>query len=134
MRLDSRVQFPSGMEDYLESYGWHFSKKMCEYASKRMYRKGVRGNKEYIIPYTKEQVETLLKRFNINIPVTYDAVYIANMCKADFMNSSIADEAHLALYVKDVIGDEDAYEGMVFTRYYADCIGSGTPIDWEDMI
>lgn len=134
MRLDSRVQFPSGMEDYLESYGWHFSKKMCEYASKRMYRKGVRGNKEYIIPYTKEQVETLLKRFNINIPVTYDAVYIANMCKADFMNSSITDEAHLALYVKDVIGDEDAYEGMVFTRYYADCIGSGTPIDWEDMI
>lgn len=134
MRLDSRVQFPSGMEDYLESYGWHFSKKMCEYASKRMYRKGIRGNKEYITPYTKEQVETLLKRFNINIPVTYDAVYVANMCKADFMNSSIADEAHLALYVKDVIGDEDAYEGMVFTRYYADCIGSGTPIDWEDML
>ena len=33
-----------------------------------------------------------------------------------------------------VITDGDAYEGMPFTRFYADCIGSGTPIIWEDML
>jgi len=56
------------------------------------------------------------------------------MCKADFLKSSIPDEAALAKYVKDVIEDGDAYEGMPFTRFYADCIGSGTSIMWEDML
>jgi len=36
MRLDARSSFPSGMEKYLEFYGWHFSKKMEEWAAKRM--------------------------------------------------------------------------------------------------
>lgn len=26
------------------------------------------------------------------------------------------------------------YDGKALTRFYADCIGSGTPIMWEDMI
>ena len=29
-RLDSRDKLPSGMEEYLSAYGWHFSKKLCE--------------------------------------------------------------------------------------------------------
>jgi hypothetical protein len=75
-----------------------------------------------------------MQRFGVNIPFSYDALYVANMCSADFLGSSIMDEQHLAMYVKDVIKDPDAYDGMVFTRFYADCIGSGTPIDWEDMV
>lgn len=50
MRLDSREKFPSGMEDYLSQYGWHFSKKMCEYATSRMYKKDANGKKSYISP------------------------------------------------------------------------------------
>ena len=122
------------MEEYIGYYGWHFSKKMCEWTSKKMYKTRPDGRKVYITPYTKEQLEQLLQRNNINIEFNYDALYIANMCKADFLQSSIVDEQHLALYVKDVIDDPDAYEGMPFTRFYSDCIGSGTPIDWEDMI
>ena len=30
--------------------------------------------------------------------------------------------------------DVDAYNGMPFTRFYADCIGSGNPIMWEQMM
>ena len=56
------------------------------------------------------------------------------MAKADFLGSSIPDEAHLILYVKDVMTDPDAYDGMPFTRFYADCIGSGTSIPWEDLL
>lgn len=50
------------------------------------------------------------------------------------MGSSIKDEQHLALFVKDYVSDPDAYEGLPFTRYYADTIGSGTPITWEEML
>jgi hypothetical protein len=58
----------------------------------------------------------------------YDHVYIANMCRADFYGSSVIDDRHLAMFVKDYVDDADAYNGMPFTRFYADCVGSGTPI------
>ena len=135
MRLDIRSSFPSGMEEYLEYYGWHFSKKMEEWAASKMYKE-VNGQKQYITPYTKESLEELLNKVGISLDggVTYDAVYIANMVKADFFGSSIPDEIHLAKYIKDVCEDSDAYEGMPFTRFYADCIGSGCPIHWQDLI
>lgn len=123
------------MEDYLAAYGWHFSKKMCEWASSKMYK--MNGDKKsYITPYTKEHLDNLLAQYGMTLEGAkgYDAVYIANMCKADFFNSSIRGEVELIQYVKDVIEDPDAYEGMPFTRFYADCIGSGTPIQWDDMI
>ena len=135
MRLDYRDTFPSGMEEYLSQYGWHFSKKMCEWASSKMYRK-VPGGKEYIKPYTMESLNQLAANFGkpLNNAKGYDAVYLANMCKADFLTTSIRNEIDLLQYVKDVIDDPDGYEGMPFTRFYADCIGSGTPIPWEDVI
>ena len=123
------------MEDYLAAYGWHFSKKMCEWASSKMYK--MNGDKKsYITPYTREQLDNLLAQYGMTLEGAkgYDAVYIANMCKADFFNSSIRGEIELIQYVKDVIEDPDAYEGMPFTRFYADCIGSGTPIQWDDMM
>jgi len=56
------------------------------------------------------------------------------MCKADFYGSSIIDEKHLALYIKDVIDDVDGYDGIVFNRWYADMCKQGIAIPWEDMI
>ena len=135
-RLDARDKYPSGMEDYLAFNGWHFNKKMCDWAVSKMYKINVAKRKEYITPYTKEAVESLLKVNNIKLDkdVGYDAVYVANMAKADFYGSSISDDAHLAKFIKDYLDDPDGYDGIVFTRFYADCIGSGTPIMWEDML
>lgn len=135
MRLDYNAKPPSGMDEYISTYGWHFSKRMCEWASSRMY-KIVDGKKDYINPYKKEQLERLLSNWSVVIDnaYIYDALYVANMCKADFYGSSVPDDQRLAWYVKDVMNDPDAYDGMVFTRFYADCIGAGVPISWEDMI
>ena len=129
-RLDSRDKYPSGMEDYLAFNGWHFNKKMCEWAVSKMYKLNVAKRKEFITPYTKETVENLLKANNIKLDndTGYDAVYVANMAKADFYGSSISDDMHLAKFIKDYLDDPDGYDGIVFTRFYADCIGSGTPI------
>ena len=135
-RLDSRDKYPSGMEDYLAFNGWHFNKKMCDWAVSKMYKVNIAKRKEYITPYTKEAVENLLKVNNVKLDkdVGYDAVYVANMAKADFWGSSISDDTHLAKFIKDYLDDPDGYDGIVFTRFYADCIGSGTPIMWEDML
>ena len=133
MRLDNKQRFPSGMESYLELNGWHFNKKMCEWASSKMYKR-LNGNKEYITTYSFQSFEQLLKQYDVKLEISYDAVYIANMCKADFLGSSIPDEQHLIKYVKDVLDDADNYDGMSFTRFYADCIGQGISIPWEDLL
>lgn len=132
-RLDSRSAFPEAMENYLEFNGWHFNKKMCQWAVSKMYKKDGE-KKEYIEPYTLESLKALQEKVKVEFELDYDAVYIANMCKADFLGSSIQNETQLAKYVKDVVEDPDGYDGLPFTRFYADCIGSGTSIPWDDLL
>lgn len=92
--------------------------------------------KRKIVPYSKEEVDNILKLQGVKVDRNqlYDAAYVANMCKADFLGSSIPDEYHLAMYVKDVIDDIDADDGIVFNRWYADMSYSGIAIDWEAML
>lgn len=134
-RLDSYTGYPEGMDEYLSYYGWHFSKKMCEWAVSRMYRL-VNNRPIKIDPIKKEQLDEILKRYSVNLKNDngYDAVYVANMCKADYLGRSVKDEGAMVQFIVDTIEDPDGYEGMVFTRFYADCVGSGTPINWEDML
>ena len=120
---------------YINNYGCHFNKKLCNEAISRMYSV-VNGKKEYIKPYTKEEVEEMLTAYNVKIKNNklYDAVYVANMCKADFLGKSVPTEEHLAKYIKDLLDDADAKEGFIFNRFYADCVFMNNPIEWEDMI
>ena len=128
-------EIPDGMKRYINNYGCHFNKKLCKEATSRMYR-NVGGREERITPYTKEQVDNMLKNYGVTIKRNklYDAVYVANMCQADFLGKSIATEESLARYVKDVLDDIDAEEGYVFNRFYADCMFMNNPIEWEEMI
>lgn len=124
---------PSGMREYIETYGWHFSRRMCEWAVSRMRsRKDGRSLKMM----TKEEVDTVFRNNGID-PTGfpgYDAVYVLHMAKADFLESSIPDEQHLVRYVKDYLEDPDGYDEVAFTRFYADCIGKGEMPDWEECI
>lgn len=136
MRLDSYRKMPSGMREYLEAYGWHFSKRMCEWAVGKMKARDESGKPRKFDAMRKDEVDELLKKFNVKLENDngYDHVYVANMAKNDFYKSSIQDDAHLALFVKDYIDDVDAYDGMPFTRFLADCVGKGVAIGWEDML
>lgn len=128
-------EIPDGMKRYLNNYGYHFNKKLCEEAASKMYYKE-NGVKHKIEPYTKKQVDDLLNTYGVVIKRNklYDAVYVANMCKADFLGKSVPTEEHLAKYIKDVLDDVDAEEGYVFNRFYADTCFMEEPIEWEDMI
>lgn len=133
--LDNYDVLPKSMIDYLSNYGRHFNKKLLDFAVSMMSR-SVNGKVEKLVPYTRQDVDDLLKAYKIELKNNQlmDYVYVANMCKADFLKSSIPDEQHLALYIKDVIDDVDAYDGIVFNRWYADTRRNGIPIDWDDMI
>lgn len=128
-------EIPEGMKRYINNYGCHFNKKLCEEAVSRMYKE-VNGKREYIKPYSKEKLEEMMRAFGVHIERNkmYDGVYVANMCAADFLGKSVPTEEHLVKYVKDVLDDADAEDGYVFNRFYADCMFMGNPIEWEDMI
>ena len=132
MRLDDREEFPTGLEKYLSMYGWHFSKKLCNFAVSHMKK----DNGERIAPITKEALDLLLAKNGIELDnkFGYDYVFVANMCKADYLGSSVPDESHLAKFVKDYVDDPDGYSELPMTRFYADTIGKGIPIIWEDML
>lgn len=122
---------------YLSVYGWHMNKKMFECAAKAMYKINRQTGKEEKVPqYKKEDVDNLLKKFNIEVENkgNYDYVYIAQMCKADFFGSSIIDEQRLAMFVKDYCDDGDQGDGFILRRWIADMTGKGEPIDWLDFM
>lgn len=126
---------PEAMINYLRYNGPHFNRLLCEFAVKKMSKK-VGSTLVRITPFSKEEVEKVLRDNGVVLENNqlYDFVYVANMCKADFLGSSISDNAHMAKYIKDVIDDDDAYDGIVFNRWYADMCKKGVAIPWDEVV
>ena len=135
-KMGTYDEIPEGMKHYINNYGCHFNKRLCEEAVSNMTTRNNLGREVPIKPYSKEDVERLMQTYSITIKNNklYDAVYVANMCKADFLGRSVPSEQHLAMYVKDVLDDVDADDGFVFNRFYADTVFMDDPIEWEDII
>lgn len=133
--MGSYDDIPEGMKVYINNYGCHFNKKLWKEATSRMYKE-TDGKKEYIKPYTKEQVEELLASHNIKLKRNklWDAAYVASMCAADYLGKSVPTEEHLAKFVKDMIDDPDAEEGFIFNRFIADTYFMDEPIEWEELV
>lgn len=129
--MGSYDEIPEGMKYYINNYGYHFNKKLCEEAVHRMY-----GEDDNLKPYTKEQVERLLESYDIRPKrgKLYDAVYVANMCANDFLGKSVPDEKHMAMFIKDMLDDVDADDGYIFNRFVADCYYMNNPVEWDDCI
>lgn len=126
---------PEGMINYLSYNGPHFNKKLCDFAVSMMEKK-IGTALVPITPMSKEEVDRVLAENKIVVKggQLYDSVFVANMCKADFLGSSVIDLQHLAKYVKDVLDDDDAYDGIVFNRWYADICRKGVAIDWDAVL
>lgn len=130
-RLDIRDRFPSGMEEYLSAYGWHFNKRLCEYALSKMKKTDVSGKESVYHPLSKEKVDGILSRYGIDSSkfIGYDYVYVMNMLRSDFTE----DEGILARFTQKYLCDVDGYDEIAMTRFYADSIGKGEAIPWEDV-
>lgn len=131
MALDMYDELPKYMRKYLQNYGWHFNKALCQYAVSLMKKGG-----KPLESLSKEYVDKMLSINGIKLAknVGNDYVFVANMGKADYYGSSITDEKHLALYIKDTIDDEDAGDGTTMRRWYATMVANGEMIDWEEFI
>jgi hypothetical protein len=128
---------PMEMKAYLRNNGFSFSKKACEWAISQMKKENPSTKKEEKIePWNKEKVDELLKKYNVVLEnnVGYNYVYTCNMLLADKYKSSIPDEQHLALGIKDCIDDIDASPRLIFKQWITHMDDSGIPIDWESLL
>lgn len=133
--IDIYDELPEDMKIYLRYNGRHFNRHLLAFALKQMTTRDENGTEVSLEPITKDEFFKLLDKYSIyieNNSDTYDMLFAANICKADYLGSSIPDEEHLCKYVKDVIDDVDGYEGIVFNRWYADMCRKGIAIDWYD--
>lgn len=135
--LDIYDEIPREMRIYLQHNGWHFNKKACEWAVSLMKRKNeATGKNETIEPWNKDNVDELLKSNGVTLDnnVGYDYVYVANMCKADFLRDSVPDEQHAARYIKNTIDDCDGADGMIMREWYAKMVSKGIPVEWDEIL
>lgn len=124
------------MRKYLGTYGKHFNKALSDFAASKMMKSDERGGTKRIKPADKSAVRDMLRDQGIVLENNqlYDAVYVANMYEADFADRLGDDEKLKANFIKCVIDDPDACDGIVFSRWYSDMCQKGIAVDWEEMI
>ncbi len=122
----------TSFEEYTDQYGLHFNKKLYEWAVSMMRDRN--GNK--ITPKTKEQVSEFLRMNGITIKKDkgYDAAYVHAMGLADYFGSSIKDDQHLAMFVKDFLDDPDGTDSKAFDHFVVDCRAKDEPVFWDEML
>lgn len=128
---------PEEAHSYLGNYGFHFNKKACEFAVSMMSKREVGTGKSVPLEMvSKDDVEAILTKHNVKLEndCMYDSTYVANMLMSDMYKSSIPDEQHLALGIKDFIDDVDQRDGYLFVRWYCNVLFNGNPIDWSALI
>lgn len=117
---------------YQKLYGPHFTKDLCNFAVSLM-----EDQNGPIQPFTKQEIEDKLNAFGIKLEYNklYDFVYVANMCKADFLGKAVPnDDQKLCQFIKAVIDDPDGYDGQVFYRWLSDVEGMHIPVDWSEFV
>ena len=128
---------PEEAHSYLGNYGFHFNRKSCEFAVSMMSKRdGSTGKSVPLEMVSKDEVEAMLTKHNVKLEndCMYDSTYVANMLMSDMYKSSIPDEQHLALGIKDLIDDIDQRDGYLFVRWYSNVLFNGNPIDWSTLI
>ena len=120
------------MEQYLEQYGRHFNKRLFEFAVSKMEDRA--GNKVEMMDKEKVNEFLLSNGVKLQNDIGHDAAWVLHMKKSDCYGSSLADNLHLALSVKDFLDDKDGYPTKAFDHFLSDCIGKGEPIFWDEML
>lgn len=126
------MEMTKSFKKYLRLYGPHFTKALCEFAVDMM-----EDENGSITPFTKVELEEKLKQQNIKLQYNKyeDFVYVANMCKADFLGKSVPDDdQHLCMYIKNVIDDTDGYDGQPFYRWLSDMEHMDITVDWDEFV
>lgn len=120
------------MKNYVKKNGWHFNYALYRFASENMITEDEDDNIVVLEPYEKDEVDDILIRNGVHVynKGVYDYVYVANRCRVMMLDSSISDELHLAMYVKDVCDAVDIKEGDIMKSWLGIADNGGYEIPW----
>ena len=123
---------PRDLKEYFSFNGRHFSKPLYEWAVKMMEKRD--GGR--VSPVEKSTFDERMRANNVTLKNDkgYDGPYIWCMATADYLGSSITDEAHLAKFVSDYADDPDGSKTRAFDEFYAKTMALGIPVPWGDLI
>lgn len=121
-RLDNYEKRPSGMDEYLSTYGWHFSKAMAKFAISQFYPDQELPTIETMNKYASRCVA-------IKTAKGYDAYFLFVKFRMLIPEMQLG---QIALIVDSYLSKN--YDTMAFTNFYSDCIANGIPIIWEDNL
>lgn len=135
--LFNYMDLPQDMKRYIKHFGFHFNKKLYEYAVSLM-RKKVKGSEktEPMKPIEKSKFDEILSKHNITLKYDElcDGMFVYSMAMSDFYESSLPTEKEVALYVQDYVDDVDKIDGFIFNRWVADMFLEGQLIEWDEFI
>ena len=135
--LDTHDWRPPELKQYLRNFGFHFNKKLAEFAISKMRKLNPTTNRlEKIEAVSKDKIDELMKKYGIVLKYNelYDYVYVYHMALSDYFKSSLPTEESICKFVQDYVDDPDQTDGFIFNRWYADCCHAGIPIEWDDML
>lgn len=120
-RIDDYEHKPSGMSEYLSTYGWHFSKRMAEFAAGKLF-----GSKILDL----DTFASVAANTDISIKNKgYDGQYL--FCRIRNLHPYLSEQQAIR-QTSDILSNY--YDTSVFTEFYADCLANDIPIIWEDML
>ena len=128
---------PRSKKIYVMQNGNHFNKDLFEFAASLMFKENKQtGKKEKVPMYSKEEVDNLLKKYNIEVENKggYDYMYVAQTVRADNWGGSITDEPKLALKIKETCDDVDMPDGYIFKSWCLRMDMLGEPVNWQDYV
>lgn len=127
---------PAGMRRYLRFHGWHFTKKACDFAVDLMRKKNAAGKSERVEKLTKEQVDSMLAKFGVQLENAFDHdyVYMANKLKAVLFKNGISDEQQMAMALKAIMEESEQGDGEIMRKWDAEMTARGIPIEWDDIV
>lgn len=122
----------TALEEYIDTYGYHFNKELYEWAVSLMRDRS--GSK--VKAKTKEEVEALLQSNGVTIKNNkgWDVPYVYAMLYADCWGSSYETDKHLALGVMDFLDDPDGTPSKAFDHFVVDLKSKREPVFWSDFL
>ena len=134
--MEVRYIISDAERQYQEKYKGHFSKKLADWAISMMEKKdAATGKMKTITPVTIDEVEEMAKQEGVKIPeeCIYDALYLANMIKADYEESLPGKDVR-ARFIDETINDPDGCPEAVLACFCAKMDLRNMPIFWERFI
>jgi hypothetical protein len=122
----------TGLQDYIEKHGNHFTVELAMEASKCLINKD--GSKHL---WDAEQVEKLTEKkvyYNITRSTLGDMVYIANMAYANYFPNVIDRKNKCIEAALAIVEDVDGYEGMAFSSWVTGLVYQGKDFDFSKYV